>query len=232
VKIAVFSDIHGNSSFFSSCLKAMTEYQVDRYFFLGDAVGYMPYNTEVLALLDSINATCLMGNHEAMLCGLLEYTVVKDDVYQLRKASAHIHSDSINKMKCWLPYHIDSFDGIKALFVHGSPWNPLQGYIYPDSPERYYSNPQYDFIFFAHSHRPFVAANKHTVMVNAGSCGLPRDIGNSPSFVIFDTLTKEVKIIRLKLPVQNLLTDLESKDVHSDVLNCFPRGNAEGIVHD
>jgi predicted phosphodiesterase len=210
---------------------AMDKYAIDRFFFLGDAVGYMPYHAEVLTALESIHATCLMGNHEAMLCGLLQYADEKDEIYLLKETRQNISSDTLARIKRWLPYHIDTLDGIKVLFVHGSPWDPLQGYIYPDSQERFYSNRAYNFIFTGHSHRPFISKNDYSVMVNVGSCGLPRDIGNSPSFVLLDTLSREVTLIRLKLEIKDLLTDLECKKVHKDVLNCFLRKGLEGVSY-
>jgi predicted phosphodiesterase len=222
MKAAIFSDIHGNIHFFNACLNIMKMHQVDTYFFLGDAVGYMPHCMEVFDILEALNSICLLGNHEAMLCGILEYTDTQDEVYQIRRVSSKNHS-LINKIKYWLPFHITAVDEIKMLFVHGTPWDPIRGYMYPDSTWKHYNNPQFDFIFLAHSHRPFISNNNHTTVVNVGSCGLPRDIGNSPSFVIFDTLTKKVEIIRLQLDIQALLMEFEIHGVHKDVLHCLMR---------
>lgn len=225
MKIAVFSDIHGNIFYFRSCLSAMAELHIDKYFFLGDAVGYMPYSIEVLDLLDSIKAMCLMGNHEAMLCDLLEYSEDKEEIYQLKRAALHIPVQLLQKIKTWLPYKTSIIDGINVLFVHGSPWNPLLGYVYPDSSACYYDNPQYDFVFLGHSHRPFIFKNEHTTMVNAGSCGLPRDCGNMPSFVVWDTASNSPQIMRIKVDIQELLADLQAHNVHNDVLACLMRKN-------
>lgn len=200
----------------------MAVQQVDKYFFLGDAIGYMPYAIKVFDALKSIDATCLLGNHEAMLCGMLKYIDAQDEVYQIHR----ILTESpllINKIKYWLPFHITVIDEVRMLFVHGTPWDPIGGYMYSDSAWKNYNNPQFDFIFLAHSHRPFVFKNEQTTIVNTGSCGLPRDMGNSPSFAVFDTLTKKVEIIRLQLDIQALLLELENDGVHKDVLNCLTR---------
>ena len=223
MKLAIFSDIHGNISFFRSCLTKMAEYQIDKYFFLGDAVGYMPYATEVLELLDSINADCLMGNHDARICGFLEYSIESDDLFQNKRAALSLPEHLKTRMKSLLPYKFLSLDGMNILFAHGSPWNPLMGYVYPDSAESFYDNSELDFIFLGHSHHPFIQKNAHTTVVNVGSAGLPRDIGNMPSFIVLDTLTKEPKIVRLELEIQEILEDLKIKNVHEDVLSCLNR---------
>jgi len=227
MKLAIFSDVHGNSFYFRSCLSKMAEYRVDRYIFLGDAVGYMPYGIDVLELLDSIEADCLMGNHEAMLCGFLKYSSDRDEVYQLRQASLAIPKRTFEKIMTWLPYKILSLNGLNILLVHGSPWNPLLGYLYPDSCERHYNSPQYDFVFMGHSHRPFISKNEYTTIVNVGSVGLPRDFGNVPSFTICDTMTGETQIVRLELDNQDLLLDLKKRNVHETILTCLGRSQGE-----
>jgi len=201
----------------------MAELKIDKYVFLGDAVGYMPHGAEVLELLNSINADCLMGNHEAMLCGFLDYSNERDKVYQLKKALPKIPEHTLKNIKTWLPFKVLTFDNINVLFAHGSPWNPLLGYVHPDSTERSYNNSQYDFIFLGHSHRPFISKNTRTTVVNVGSVGLPRDFGNMPSFVIWDTITGEVEIIRIEIDNRELILDLEKNNTHEEVLMCMNR---------
>jgi len=230
VKLAIFSDIHGNIFYFRSCLSKMAEYKVDKYIFLGDAVGYMSYASDVLNELDSINADCLMGNHEAMLCNFLDYSNDKDEIYKLKQAILNVPDYMIEKIKTWLPYKIVSYDKANVLLVHGSPWNPLFGYIYPDSPERHYNNPQYDFVFTGHTHRPFISRNTHTTVVNVGSVGLPRDFGNKPSFAIWDSVAKETQIIRIGINNQELLLDLKKQNVHKDVIACLSRNQGKADV--
>ncbi|MDR2337616.1 MAG: metallophosphatase family protein [Deltaproteobacteria bacterium] len=222
MRIAIFADIHGNIEFFTACLNKMRELEADAYYFLGDAIGYMPSGLEVLSKLKQINAKCLMGNHEAMFCNFLEYNCKQEKVYQFSKLLQH-KLNIVEEIKNWLPFRIETMNELNILFVHGSPYNPLQGYIYLDSPERYCDFYQYDFVFCAHSHQPFISINKHTTLVNVGSCGLPRDIGNSPAFVLLDTITREIRIIRLNLNIDTLLLDLKSKGVHQEVINCFLR---------
>ena len=46
--------------------------------------------------------------------------------------------------------------GVAGLFVHGSPTDPLTGYIYPDSDLSEFSEIDADVVFMGHTHHPFV----------------------------------------------------------------------------
>ena len=221
MKLAIFSDIHGNIMYLRSCLSKMTEYRIDKFIFLGDAVGYMPSIIEVLELLRSINADCLMGNHEAMLLGKLTLDRKKDVVYNIEKSKGQLDFKNLQYISSWLPFKEWHIDKCKLLFVHGAPWNPLNGYVYEKDlqPDDNYS--QFNFVFMGHIHRPYIKCNKNTTFVNVGSCGLPRDYGNMPSFAILDTKTCECNIIRLKLNVAHY--KFEKMDLHESVISCLYR---------
>jgi hypothetical protein len=68
--IGFVSDAHGNPYGLQACVDALRERGAGTLYFLGDAVGYLPLAEEVLAILAREGATCQLGNHEAMLCGL------------------------------------------------------------------------------------------------------------------------------------------------------------------
>jgi predicted phosphodiesterase len=88
--------------------------------------------------------------------------------------------------------------GKKILMVHGRPSAPLHGYLHKnDQPSPEETN-GFDVIVMGHTHRPFIQQFGRTLVINAGSCGLPRDIGNSPvlQFMMF-------KALRLKFFVLN-----------------------------
>ena len=63
MKIAIFSDIHGNLPAFELMLKDIGH--VDLYISLGDVVNYGPWSNECVQLLESLkNCIKLRGNHE------------------------------------------------------------------------------------------------------------------------------------------------------------------------
>ncbi|MFC6591856.1 metallophosphoesterase family protein [Deinococcus lacus] len=73
VRLLLMSDIHANGP----AMRAVLEHALsggqryDRVYHLGDAVGYGPHPREVVQKLRTMEAQCVMGNHDQMLLGLL-----------------------------------------------------------------------------------------------------------------------------------------------------------------
>ena len=59
MKMAVFSDIHGNMHFFEAFLRDAEAEGVDRLIFLGDAVSYYPFGCAVIRSLRELGALCI-----------------------------------------------------------------------------------------------------------------------------------------------------------------------------
>ena len=64
MRVAVFSDIHGNYQALDAILKDIKSKKVDMTFFLGDAVGLGPDSTLCLKLLNHSDVIQVLGNHE------------------------------------------------------------------------------------------------------------------------------------------------------------------------
>ena len=64
MKIGLLSDAHGNPAGLGLCLDVLRAHGVERLFFLGDAVGYLPRWLPVLAMLREQGVTCIRGNHD------------------------------------------------------------------------------------------------------------------------------------------------------------------------
>lgn len=221
MKICIFSDVHGNIAFLDAFLEACKEKEIDRYFFLGDSVGYLPFGKQVLARLREIDAVCLKGNHEAMLLGMLPVDEEKDRVYYLRRQMGELDEEDFLFIRTWPITRQQEVDGINLHFVHGTIDDPLKGYGYEQGDMASFNNPEIDVLFFGQTHRPWKVRNADTQIVNVGSVGLPRDIGNSPAFVIFDTLTKSVSIERIEVDPAPLFAMEEG--IHPSVIQCLRR---------
>ena len=64
MKIAVFSDIHGNYQALESIIKDIKGKKIDKTIFLGDAVSLGPDSNKCLDLLFKEKVTFILGNHE------------------------------------------------------------------------------------------------------------------------------------------------------------------------
>ena len=223
MKLCVFSDVHGNLPFFEEFLRAAAAEKPDRMIFLGDSVSYYPWGCEVIRRLREIGALCIEGNHDSMLRDEFPIPERHEPVYQLRRTMAEISSDELEFVKSWPEIRQETTDGRALTFVHGSPLNHLKGYSYADSELALYDDPAVDVVFVGHTHRPWIRQNPHTLMVNVGSVGLPRDEGggNRPSWAVYNTVTGIAEIRRIDADPAPLLAAADR--IHESVLSALSR---------
>lgn len=220
--LGIISDVHANISSLEACLEKLhAKHNVDKIYFLGDATGYLLNVNEVLDKLQKESISCILGNHDAMLLGLLPLSDERDEVYQIKRARKLITTENRFFLSSLLPFAIENFDKTRVLMVHGSPYNPLLEYVYPDTSVVGYEKLGYNYIFMGHTHRPFIKEEKKCTIVNVGSCGLPRDIGNMGSYALFDTERREVSIQRFEIDIFSVLK--RNPYLHSKVIECFKR---------
>ena len=224
MKIAFLSDAHGNSIALQQCLEKIFQQGVDQIWFLGDAIGYYPDFNGVIDLLQQNGVSCLLGNHEAMLLHYIPLDKEKDVVYGIEKNRDSISSDNFEFLRKLLPYSILNTGDLKLLCVHGGPFNPLEEYVSNNYDFDRLSKLEYDFIFCGHTHWAFHKAFAEKQYINVGSCGLPRDIGNMGSYVLLDTVTKKIEVLRYTLDVERILERYHGK-THESVLQVLNRNN-------
>lgn len=223
MKIGFISDAHGNPYSLRLCLDRLNSMGVDEIVFLGDAAGYFPETNEVIELLQAFSCTCLLGNHDAMLIGKIPVDAKKDGVYKITELRQIIKSEYLDLLSSWLPFFILHFDDLKkALCVHGSPWDPACGYVYPDADFYAFRLLDFDYIIMGHTHRPFIHTLGQKKIVNVGSCALPRDFGNELCFGILDTKKHTFENYRMPYDINHIIQKYEDS-VHPSVIDCLNR---------
>lgn len=221
--IGILSDAHGNIGGFLTALYYLRNNGVKSFYFLGDAVGYIP-SLEVVDELISMGAEvkCVLGNHEQMILRGVSRPE-REEIYQHQPVLDLISSDQINFLQTWPSHRREIICGSKVLFVHGSPRDYTNEYVYPDTDLACF-NPDAAFVFMGHSHYPFIRSEGGTTFVNVGSCGLPRDDGRFGSFAIFNPATKSVSIYRYS--IEKVVAELHASTlerIHPAVLQVFQR---------
>ena len=197
LRLGILSDAHGNVEAFQLGLQILAEAHADVIYFLGDAVGYIP-DGGVVSLLQKGNIRSIRGNHDDMLIHE-SATAEQDAIYRHRETSAALEPGQREFLDA-LPLKTEfRGDGITGLFVHGSPTNPLTGYVYPDSDLSEFSEISADVVFMGHTHHPFVRQFNRKLFVNVGSCGLPRGEDLRGSVCIFDVAERRAQIIRFDI---------------------------------
>ncbi len=216
-RLGILGDTHGNAAGLALCLRLLRERGVDGVVHLGDAVGYMPHAEAVCRMLARYGATCLMGNHEAMLLGQLPLSAEKDEAYRLNGLQGRLPAAWLRGVERSGPMlHMD-IAGVRLLLCHGTPDDPLCGYghgalgIVPP--------PGVDCVLTAHTHRPHAVRRPGTLLLNPGSCGLPRDNGRLLSLAILELPGMQVEMHRIPFSPSGALLGA----VHPSVRQCFDR---------
>jgi putative phosphoesterase len=223
--IAVLSDAHGNIEALKRGFEVAEKHGATQYVFLGDSIGYLP-SLEALELLRTIDIDiiCIRGNHEDMyLKNSVETS--KDEIILhsvIREQMTEVQLQFIRDMK---ECHKIQIDGIEAIFVHGTLDDPINGYLYPDS--KFLSASEGSakkIVFMGNTHVPFMRKEEDTILVNAGSVGLPRDHGTVASLALFDSMNRKVRIVRYDVnDIQVKVAAKFESIIHSSVTKAFDR---------
>ena len=222
MKIAVLSDIHGNSYALEKVLEAVKEAGAERLIVLGDIVGYYYYPDKILELLADFPFDIIKGNHEVILQDLEEQKI---DPLKLQEKYGKGHFFALQKLdratRKWLyslPFQRSlEIGNIRLQMNHGSPWN-YDEYIYPDAdPEilEKCNSTAHDFVLIGHSHYSFAYQCTHSILINVGSVGQSRRKGGIAEWTIIDCINKEYEMIKTPYDAAALKKDAE--DIDHDV---------------
>jgi len=196
--VGFLSDAHGNEGALLKGLDTLRGLGADRLFYLGDSVGYVPSKSVLVRLSERAPVIqCVRGNHEALLLHD-SHSPEEELVYLLRYTRGLLSKKELEFLVSWPSEIREEIDGNVLLLVHGSPSDPISGYVYPDTDLSQFS-PQSDFVFMGNTHHPMVSEFGPTTYVNVGSCGLPRDDGRFGSVALLDTYSRKVNIYRFNI---------------------------------
>ncbi len=181
MKLGFISDAHGNLEAFEQGLGLLEAAGAQELFFLGDAVGYLP-GLAVLDALIALDCPCILGNHEAMLLEQDPSLQAKQSpLYGLPALRAALTPKQAAALARWPQRLSIERDGRRLELLHGSPLDPINGYLYPDSPlaeaAAALPSPAPDLVVCGHSHRAMDRSFAQTRFINPGSCGMPRGTG-------------------------------------------------------
>jgi predicted phosphodiesterase len=220
LRIAILSDIHGNSTALETVLREAASESIERLFVLGDLVGYYYEPLKVLELLAPWNVDFIGGNHELYLSQALT------DPARLAAITAKYGGGLETAIQTLSPEQLDflvklpitktvEVDGLKIVLAHGSPWS-VEEYLYPDSNATAFdkfATLDCKMVFIGHSHYPFQRMVGDVRVVNSGSVGQPRDIGGLASWMILDTKTGLVVNRRTPFETDELVAQAKNRDV-------------------
>ncbi len=228
MKIAVISDVHANLPALEAVTDHLQAWRPDHVIVAGDLVNRGPRSLECLNFAqDKARAAgwrLLLGNHEEYVMRHAEPDAPRSGpAFEIRRASYFTYCQLGRDMRplAALPFSLslDSPDGSEARFTHASMRGTRDG-VYrraPDAevllqvgPPRPGDRPPSLFCV-GHTHMPFVRCVQDTLVVNAGSVGMPFDGDTRAAYaqLIWRNGAWSAEIIRLAYDLERADRDYE-----------------------
>lgn len=185
MRIGIVSDVHCNHEALRVALDRMGG--VDELLCAGDSVYQFRFSNEVMRLLRERGARYVLGNHEDALLG--RWGERARTAAWVRADDLAYMADQPHRLTTTLP------NGRSLVMVHGSPWEPHNEYIYPNSPSLgRFAGIDADYVILGHTHYQMAERIGRTLVINPGSAGEARDARNTfrLSYAVLDTGTDEV----------------------------------------
>jgi putative phosphoesterase len=186
MRIAIFSDIHGNLQALESALADIAAQKPDAIYCLGDLVGYGANPNEVTERIRREGWPAIMGNYDDGVgfdrdecgCAYREEAERERGQRSLEWTKARVTPDHKAFLRTLVNEIRFDADGKRILLVHGSP-RKMNEYLFEDRPissfARLAASSNADVIVFGHTHKPYVKEVDGVTFVNAGSVGKPKD---------------------------------------------------------
>lgn len=181
MRIAIISDIHGNLVALCTVLHDLAQQPVvDQIVIAGDLCLNGPRPKEVLEVVRALGCPVIQGNVD-------QETVTGAPKKGARKRSVigwtqeQIGQEGIDYLDA-LPFshRVANAEGSDALIVHANPLNQEDA-IFPTSSEDKLEEllgkvePTIGALAFGHFHVAYMRRWQHLLLLDVGSCGLPRD---------------------------------------------------------
>ncbi len=192
MRIAIISDIHGNLTALEAVLQDLEQQPpVDQLIIAGDLCLNGPYPREALQRVQSLDCPVIQGNTD------MEIVTQAPDKGEKKRTTVGWTREQIGvggiDYLASLPFshHIPNPRGSDLLIVHANPLN-LEDAIFPNASdselERFMSelDSRIGVLAFGHLHIAYTRRWRHLLLVDVGSCGIPRDEDHRASYAILD----------------------------------------------
>jgi len=219
MKIAILSDIHGNSVALQAVLSQVKQLGVQRLFVLGDMVGYYYHPKQVLKMLSAFDTTMVQGNHEVMLDEAQKDPAKATMIKGKYGSGISVALEELSREEVDMLAHLPQkrtvdIDGVTFLLCHGTPWDYNQ-YVYPDAPKEMLercASQGVDVVLQGHTHYPLEYKGVGGLLLNPGSVGQARDIGRRASWILFDTSNRKPEFVRTPFDILGVMDEARAKD--------------------
>lgn len=228
---ALISDIHGNLEALKAVMADIQLQKVERIVCLGDIVGYGPNPCQCLDIVMQKCSLTILGNHDqAALFDPEGFNpVALRAIYWTRDEldRGPGPASAINRRWDFLSELPKSHKEGDILFVHGSPRDATNEYVFPETIyDQLRMKALFDRVtllcFQGHTHMPGVftadgefitpddcdylfGLSHEKLMINVGSVGQPRDEDPRSCYVILDDQRGEIEFRRIEYDIEQTI---------------------------
>ena len=209
MRILLISDIHANLPALESVIKEAKRLGFDTVYCAGDLVGYYPWPNEVTEWVRENVSECVMGNHDAVIAGVISPDYFSSAAYEAIIWTAKELTEANRNFITRLPFY-RKLNG--TFLVHDTPLQPMSMYyiLNVEDALEVFQSTDYEIVIFGHTHIPVIYAyngkeikvvydlngfklkKRYHYLINPGSVGQPRDGIPTASFLIWDTAKGEI----------------------------------------
>jgi diadenosine tetraphosphatase ApaH/serine/threonine PP2A family protein phosphatase len=230
VRLAFFSDVHANWEALTAVLEDFARQNVERSFFLGDAVGYGADPNPCVKAICGATKVRLLGNHDYAALGQIETSQFNQYArLSIEWTKEVLTAESIQLLSGFtVQEELDDFH-----LVHATPKTPLEWEYLLDLDDaeenfNYFSKP---VCLIGHSHKPLIVRKhkeEHAALfpeaavvlepdwryiINIGSVGQPRDGNPKACYLLYDTDSREARLVRVAYDVAAAQKKMKALDL-------------------
>ncbi len=218
MRLAFFSDVHANLEALNAVLEDFARQKVERCFFLGDAVGYGADPNPCVKAICGATPVRIMGNHDYAVLGQIETLQFN----QYARLSIEWTKEILSAESIQLLSNFSVQEEAEDFhLVHATPKNPLEWEYLLDLDD---AEENFDYFpkpvcLIGHSHKPLIVRKhkeEHATLlpensvvlepdwryiINIGSVGQPRDGNPKACYLLYDTASREARLVRVAYDV-------------------------------
>jgi putative phosphoesterase len=183
MKLAIFSDVHGNLPAFEAVLEDIQSQAISQFLCLGDAANFGPQPKETLERLRSLACPVVMGNTDNTLLKprtLADIQEPNENTQYLLEVenwcAEQLEEDDRKFVRTFQAVVRLELAALKLLAYHGSPksyYDPIVATTPEETLNSYFENEDANVYAGGHTHEQFVRRYTRSRVMNPGSVGLP-----------------------------------------------------------
>lgn len=178
MRVAVFSDIHGNYQALEAIMKHIENNNIDKIIYLGDAVSIGPDSNLCLKYLNQKTDHFILGNHEHYIIdgNQIDKDMSIGEVNHNKWLINTLDKQDINKLREYTNSYELIINNKKFLFIHFFLKDDIYPYehlsIYNNNFEKIVNNVNSDYVFYGHYHpgRYDKINNKELYCIGSSGC--------------------------------------------------------------